>query len=346
VNSPSTERAHKVLVTGAGGFIGSHLVADQLRRGRRVVALDLDLGRLDSLKSGDKRLQRIEADIGDPETLEHATAGVDVVYHLAAAHLGANIPEAEFRRVNVEAVRALSEACLGSGVSRLVHCSSVGVHGTLLETPASEDSECRPEIPYEKTKLEGEDVLLEAHRSKGLPVTILRPVWVYGPGCPRTEKLFRSIRKGRFVMGGKGATLRHCVYIRDMIEAFNLAAESSKALGRVLIVGDAGAVEVRQLVAEIASLTNARRPPSVPLSLLHGVGLLAETAFRALGREAPISRRSLKFFTGNTSFQIDRAREVLGYAPRFTISSGLRETNDLLERGEFWRLPLPDAAGS
>jgi nucleoside-diphosphate-sugar epimerase len=346
VSSPANPWTRRVLVTGAGGFIGSHLVADQLRRGHRVVALDLDLDRLDALPSAGERLERIEADIGDSETVKQATADVDIVYHLAAAHLGASIPESEFRRVNVEAVLNLAQACLRAGVTRLVHCSSVGVYGTLSETPANEDSECRPEIPYEKTKLEGEEVLLEAHRSNGLPVTILRPVWVYGPGCPRTEKLFRSIRKGRFVTGGKGATLRHCVYIRDMIEAFDLAADSTAALGQVLIVGDAGAIEVRRLVAEIASLTNARRPPSVPLPVLYSLGLAAEMAFRVLGREAPISRRSLKFFTGNTSFRIDRARAVLGFEPAFTITTGLKETNDLLQRGEFWRLPLPDMAGS
>jgi nucleoside-diphosphate-sugar epimerase len=333
------------VVTGAGGFIGSHLVVDQLRRGYSVVALDLDLGKIEQFNETG-RVKCIEADVADPVVQRQAAEDADVVFHLAAAHLGANIPEAEYRRVNVEAARTLAETCLQAGVRRLVHCSSVGVFGRLVKTPANEASECRPELPYEKTKLEGERVLLDAHGSSGLPVTILRPVWVYGPGCPRTEKLFRSIRKGRFVMGGKGTTLRHCIYIRDMIEALNLAAESERAVGQVVIVGDAGAVEIRQLVAEISSLTHGRRPPSVPLPVLYGAGLVAEKLFGALGREAPLSRRSLRFFTGNTSFEIDRAREVLGYTPRFTLSNGLRETNDLLERGEFWRLPLPDPAGS
>jgi nucleoside-diphosphate-sugar epimerase len=305
------------VVTGAGGFIGSHLVVDQLRRGYSVVALDLDLGKIEQFNETG-RVKCIEADVADPVVQRQAAEDADVVFHLAAAHLGANIPEAEYRRVNVEAARTLAETCLQAGVRRLVHCSSVGVFGRLVKTPANEASECRPELPYEKTKLEGERVLLDAHGSSGLPVTILRPVWVYGPGCPRTEK----------------------------IEALNLAAESERAVGQVVIVGDAGAVEIRQLVAEISSLTHGRRPPSVPLPVLYGAGLVAEKLFGALGREAPLSRRSLRFFTGNTSFEIDRAREVLGYTPRFTLSNGLRETNDLLERGEFWRLPLPDPAGS
>jgi len=122
-------------------------------------------------------------------------------------------------------------------------------------TAATEISPLHPEIPYEQTKLAGERALLRAHADTGLPVIVLRPAWVYGPGCERTEKLFRSIAGGRFVVSGKRDSMRHCIYIRDMVEAFELAAHAGQAVGEVFIVGDEKAVPVSTLVDEITRLT-------------------------------------------------------------------------------------------
>ena len=179
---------------------------------------------------------------------------------------------------------------------------------------------------------------------RGFPAVVLRPAWVYGPGCGRTEKLFRTLRKGTFVMAGKGHTLRHCVYIRDMLDAYELAAHTDGAVGQVMIIGDAGAVPVRELVDRIAELVGGRRPPSLPRFALMGAGLAAELLFKPLGKEPPVSRRSLKFFTGNWSFDISRARRVLGYEPRYDLAAGLAETHRILEGG--WdRVPLPAPTG-
>ncbi len=333
----------KVLITGAGGFIGSHLVADQLGRGRRVIALDLHTERLHPLLSA-AGLELLSGDVADEELQRRALEGVDTVFHLAAAHLSVKARAGEFARVNVEAVRRLVAASRRCGVRRFVHCSSVGVHGTIVHPPANEDSPCQPQIPYERTKLEGERLVLDAARRTGFPAVVIRPVWVYGPGCPRTEKLFRAIAKGRFVVAGAGGTLRHCVYIRDMLDAFDLAATKDLALSQVLIVGEAEAVTVRRLVDEIARLTGARPPRSAPSALLHAAGWAAELLWKPLGQEPPLSRRTLKFFTGNTAFDIGRARRLLGYEPRYDLRSGLRETHWILS-GDRPPLPLPAPLG-
>ncbi len=331
----------RVLVTGAGGFIGSHLAADQLRRGRTVVALDLHLDRLAPLGAR-ADLHRIEGDVADPAVQARAVRGVDTVFHLAAAHLGASIPEAEFARVNVAGVRTLVDASAAAGVRRFVHCSSVGVYGEVTDPPYDEDSPCRPELAYERTKLAGEAVVLEAARA-GFPGVVLRPAWVYGPGCPRTEKLFRSIGKGRFFLVGKSDTLRHCVYIRDMLDAFELAAQREAATGGVFVIADARAIPVRDLVREIARLTGASMPRTVPRPVFLAGALVLEGAFGLLGKEPPISRRTMRFFSGNTAFDISRAREALGYEPRWDLPHGLAETAEILGRGPF-RVPLPERA--
>ena len=135
----------KALVTGAGGFIGSHLTRALLEAGRSVRALDLNLDRLRHLEaSSDLELQ--SADIGDEVAIVEALAGVGTVFHLAAAHLGASTSEAEFQRVNVDAVRTLIFLASRAGVDRFVHCSSVGVFGQ-IEDPPADESKCGAGYP-------------------------------------------------------------------------------------------------------------------------------------------------------------------------------------------------------
>ncbi|MGB6000449.1 MAG: NAD-dependent epimerase/dehydratase family protein, partial [Thermoanaerobaculia bacterium] len=293
-----------------------------------VTALDIDLERLRQLPTP-AHLELIDGDVTDPEVQRRALEGVGLVFHLAAAHLGVSQSEQAFRRINVGAVEGLVARSRETGVGRFVHCSSVGVYGRIRNPPADEETPCHPELVYERTKLEGESVVLDAMRS-GLPAVILRPVWVYGPGCPRTEKLFRALRKGRFVLAGGGQNLRHCIYVRDMTEAFQRAAAADSAIGQVIVVGDDRAVTVRHLVDEMARLADVRRPKSVPLALLYVAALAAEWGGRVLGREPPISRRTLRFFTANTAFDTGRARALLGFEPRYDLAAGLAETYEQL----------------
>jgi nucleoside-diphosphate-sugar epimerase len=330
----------RVLVTGAGGFIGRHLVADQLERGRDVVALDRDLSSVRHLAAAPLRL--IEGDIRQHDVLAEAVDGVSVVFHLAAAHLSVATPAAEYREVNVDALRSLAAVSEVAGVRRFVHCSTVGVYGRLASVPADEETPCAPQFDYERTKLEGEGILMAAHRASGLPVVVLRPAWVYGPGCPRTDKLLRAVGSGRFVVTGRGRSLRHSVYIRDMLEAFELASTAEGAVGQVILIADDRAHTIRDLVDEVARIEGVRKPFSVPASMLYAAGLTAELVFGLLGREPPLSRRTLRFFSANTSFHTDRARRLLGFTARYSLVAGLEEVARLRHHGSFWSVPIPD----
>ena len=142
----------RVLITGAGGFIGSNLVDDQLARGRAVTAFDINLDRI-AHQRDNPQCKLVTGDVRDSELMEKTVPGHDIVFHLASAHLEVNEGPSYFEDINVNAVRRLIEICQGSDVQRLVHCSSVGVYGPLEKLPADEETECRPEIPYEITKL-------------------------------------------------------------------------------------------------------------------------------------------------------------------------------------------------
>jgi nucleoside-diphosphate-sugar epimerase len=315
-----------VLVTGAGGFIGSHLVEDQLKKGRKVTALDLDFSSLNG-SAAHGQLQKITGDIRNKELMECALARVDVVFHLASAHLSLTTSEKDYWDINVTAAKDLVDLCRTSGVKRFVHCSSVGIYGDVVDAPANEESSCAPDLVYDRTKLAGEQSVTRFYQETGYPISIIRPVWVYGPRCPRTNKLFKSIGRQRFPMVGAGRNLRHCIYISDLIDAFELCATRDEAVGQTFIFGDEAAVTVAQLVNEIALVMNVAPPKvKIPLKLARPLCSITESVFRVVGREPPLSKRTLEFFTRNTNFDITKAKRLLDFVPRVKLHDGLTRT--------------------
>lgn len=316
----------RILVTGAGGFIGSHLVDDQLARGREVTALDLALDRLEHQK-GNSRCNLVQGDIRDAALLESVVPGHEVVFHLASAHLEVNKPEAYFEEVNVDAVGNLVEICRENRVGRFVHCSSVGVFGSLERLPATESTECNPDIAYERTKLAGEDVV---RRTAGtLDYVILRPAWVYGPRCNRTLKLLQAVKRKKFIKVGYKKTYRHPIFISDMLAAFENAARVPDASGQTLIIGADEAVLLDELIEEVQNAVGTKvRPITVPLFVMYPACFAAEVVWGAMGKEPPFSRRSLKFFTESSAFDISKAREILKFSPRVGLAEGLAATAD------------------
>jgi nucleoside-diphosphate-sugar epimerase len=326
----------RILVTGAGGFIGTHLVSDQLKRGRYVTAVDLNLGTLTSL-TDHPRLKLLQGDFTDRALIKPHLVDIDVCFHLASVHLEIGVSEEHFWAINVAGTRDFVERCHRAGVERFVHCSSVGVYGSLKNPPADESYECHPDTEYERSKLAGEIEVLEYAQKNGYPVVVIRPAWVYGPGCPRTRKLFGAIKKGRFFFVGDGQSLRHPIYIDDMLEAFEVAATNPCALGEIFIIAGPQAVTLRELAREIASCLDVA-PPSLRLpEVLIWPGLVMfEFTARILKTQVPYSRRSLKFYTGNTSFDTRKATEELGFYPKISLEEGVRRTYEWMnEVGSF-----------
>jgi dihydroflavonol-4-reductase len=320
-----------VLITGGGGFIGSHLVEDQLRRGRTVTAFDLDLSALQQW-SDHPQLRLIEGDIRHKALVQQALAGIDRVFHLASAHLSLITSEQGYWDVNVRAAEELVQLAHMAGVKRFIHCSSVGIYGNIINPPANEESPCHPELVYEQTKLAGEQALCRFYDRTGYPLSIVRPVWVYGPRCPRTAKLFRAIRKRHFVMVGDGRTQRHCVYISDLVDGLNLCAERDEAIGQTFIIGDDSAVTVQQLVEEIAAIMQVPPPwLGVPVGVMAPICRIVEAVWTMCGKEPPLSQRSLRFFTSNTSCDITKAKTILQFSPRVSLKEGLQRTYESLQ---------------
>jgi len=316
----------RVLITGAGGFIGSHLVDSQLEHGHHVRAVDLHLDLL-SHQAAHPRLQVIRGDITEKDIVQKLVEGIDVVYHLASAHLDVNLSDEHYCRVNVDATLSLLEAAKQLGVKRFVHCSSVGVIGDVENPPADETTECHPVNIYERTKLEGERAALDFARRTGFSVVVVRPAWVYGPRCPRTAKLFRTISKGRFPIFGGGKNMRHPVYISDAIRGLELCAETPNIDGEVFIIAGEVPMESRELVSVISQELNVRMQKIyLPIFLGQGAGLALELASKLIGRQPQFSRRSMDFFLKHNAYNISQAQCRLNYQPQVDLRSGIQKT--------------------
>ncbi|MGA7672245.1 MAG: NAD-dependent epimerase/dehydratase family protein [Nitrolancea sp.] len=314
----------KVVVTGAGGFVGSHLVESQARAGHDVRALDLRTRSIEHL-SGSPNVEILAGDLTDSDFLQSALEGADIVYHLASIHLEISVPDETYWRVNVEGVRNLLKMCHAAGVDRVVHCSSIGVYGsTPEEFPSNEDSPCHPQSIYERTKFEGERVVREVVAETGLPVTIVRPGWVYGPRCPRTLKLFKAIRSGRFLLVGDGQAVRQPVYVEDIVRALEHAGQSPCAVGETFVIAGPKAVTIKELTTAIARALG--KPPvrlQAPYPVVWPAALGAELLGKVIGKEPPISRRSLKFFDGNAAFDLSKAERLIDFKPLTDLDEGL-----------------------
>lgn len=316
----------KVLITGAGGFIGSHLADSQLEKGFDVRAVDLRLNLLKHLENH-PRLEAIPGDITNEKLVRQWVEGVDVVYHLASAHLDVSLSDAHYRHVNVDATACLVDAAMRADVRRFVHCSSVGVIGDVEQPPADETTDCHPANIYERTKLEGERAALDFSRRTGFPVVVMRPAWVYGPRCPRTARLVRTISRGRFPIFGGGRNLRHPVYISDAIRGLELCAETPNVDGEVFIIAGETPVESRELVNVISRGLNVRMQKiDLPIFLGQWGGLALELLFRPLGKQPPFSRRSMDFFLKHNAYSITKAKRRLGFRPQVDLQTGIRLT--------------------
>jgi nucleoside-diphosphate-sugar epimerase len=324
----------RALVTGATGFTGGYLTRWLPKQGDVVRALVRDPARADDL-SGDG-VEVVKGDLTDAASLRRAAEGVDVIYNIAALYRTAGLPAATYRAVNAEGVGAVIEAAAAAGVRRVVHCSTVGVHGHIVGPPANEDAPLKPGDVYQETKLEGERIGREAAARTGVELVITRPSGIYGPGDRRLFKLFGKIAQRRFVLLGNGEIFYHLTFVEDLCAGFRLCATVPSAAGRTFILAGTEIPTLRQVMDLTAEVAHVPRPslrfPVWPVWL---AGAACEAVFTPFGLSPPLYRRRVDFFTKSRAFDTSRARSELGFNPTIDLREGIGRTLGWY-RGQHW----------
>lgn len=317
----------KLLVTGGTGFTGYNLIKNLAQNNEVEIRT---IARSEEKAKKLRKFKNVEiliGDLKDNDLVYKSIKNVDKVFHIAALFREARYPDSEYWKVNVEATKNLLEASLKNNIKRFIHCSTIGVLGDVKEIPANEQTPYNPGDIYQITKTEGEKLALKYYRDYGLNVTVIRPCAIYGPGDMRLYKIFKNIKKRRFLIVGKGNVYYHPVYIDNLIQGFILASENKNAIGEIFIIGDEKYYMLEDLLKIIADEVGAPPPkikvPAKPVQLL---STIVEKTFVALKKEPPIYRRRVDFFTKSRAFDISKAKRILGYKPTVDFPTGVHLT--------------------
>jgi dihydroflavonol-4-reductase len=326
MGSAVQHREETVLVTGATGFTGGQLARTLKQRGYGVRALVRNPASAGQLV--DQGIEIVAGDLINAKDVSRAAEGCHGIYHIAALYRSAQFPDSVYHDVNVNGTRHVLDAACEHQVRRVVHCSTVGVHGEIKTIPADEEAPIDPGDVYQQSKLEGELLAQEAFRG-GLPGSICRPVGIYGPGDTRFLKLFKTIASGTFRMFGSGAVSYHLTYIDDLVDGIMRCGERPQALGQTYILAGPRYTTIAELAQLVAEAVGRPSPKGHwPMWPLESAASVCETICRPLGINPPLHHRRLDFFLKDRAFSSEKAKRELGYEPVVDLREGLGLTAD------------------
>jgi dihydroflavonol-4-reductase len=315
----------KVLVTGANGFVGSHLVEGLLDKGYQVRCLVRKTSNLRWLSG--LNVEYVYGDVAEKISLKGAVKDVDLVYH--SAGLTKAKTREEYFKANAEGTKNLVEACLEENpkLQRLVYISSQAAVGPGDdERPLNETAPCRPVTYYGESKLEGERIVLK--HADQLPVTIIRPPAVYGPRDTDMLGFFKVVNKGFRIAFGRGESFVSLVYVKDLVDGIILASENLKAIGQIYFIADDEVYSWTQAFKIIAKVLNKKTIPlRIPKSLVFFLAFLSENFSRLLGRTATFNVQKVKEITRRFwGLDVSKAKAELGFSAKYDLERGAEET--------------------
>ena len=323
----------RALVTGACGFVGSHMVELLLSRGYSVLATDKKLTGVSNTSNVEFRV----SDITDRETLKPLFDGIDLVFHIAGL-FDYWAPYEQLHKVNAGGTRNLCEVALDYDIESVVVWSSGSVYGVPDEIPARETTPLNPFNSYEKSKVEEEQVALEFYEQNGLPVVILRPASIYGPRSRYgTAVLFFLLARGQLpAIPSDGRSRPATVHVKDVVGAAEYLAGKETAIGQAFNVADDSRYSVEDLLLAVAQMLGVRIYKfHIPILVLSLVAQLSEWQARLKGTRPRIEKESIRYLTYDSL--IDNSKiKAAGYELLYPDAmTGLRETIEWYKR-EGW----------
>lgn len=322
------------LVTGATGFVGSHVVEALIQRGdavRTIARAGSDTALLDKLG-----VAIVRGDLTDPVAVQQAVAGVDIVIH-CGAKVGDWGQVEEYRKVNVEGLRLLLDAAKGPALRRFVLISSLGVYAARHHY-GTDETEPLPQHHidgYTQSKVEAETLALEYHRKDGVPVAILRPGFIYGPRDRSVlPRIVSRLKERSIIYIARGRYALNTTSVSNLVDAILLAVDHPAAVGEVFNITDGEFVSKRRFFEAVADGVGAPRGRgTLPVWLARFIANWRESVFRRKNKPHPprLTQAQLKFAGLNLDFSIAKARMKLGYTPRVSFDDGMKRAIEWFE---------------
>jgi len=315
----------KTLVTGANGFVGSHLVKGLLDRGYQVRCLVRETSNLKWLSG--LKVEYVYGDISEKNSLREAVRNVDTIIH--SAGLTKAKTKDEYFKANAEGTRNLMEVCLeeNPNLQRFIYISSQAAAGPGEdERPKDETAISQPVSHYGESKLEGE--MIVSDYSSKLPVTIIRPPAVYGPRDTDMLGFFKVVNIGFRISFGKGESYISLVYVKDLVDGIILAAENPKAVDQTYFIAEDRVYSWREAFNIIAGVLNKKTVPiRIPKSIVFLLAFLSENLYRLIGKTPAFNTQKAKEITQRYwGLNVSKAKTELGFIPRFPLDKGAAET--------------------
>lgn len=322
----------KILITGADGFIGSHLVELLLKENISPHNLRLFIEE----KSSSTNLPNlpfdiVKGDIRDKKIVTKAMEGVTTIFHLAAITSFASDTYDDYKAINVEGTQHLLDACKGKNIQKFVLFSSIAVFGLPAWTGDIRNwDETHPKTfsdIYGKSKWEAEERVIEAHKKWKIPYTIVRPSSVYGPRDKgQLYGLYKTIKNRQFFMIGSGENKMHFVFVKDLVKGVR-QAQLSKSKASDYILAGKEPVAFKDVVKFVAQSINAPLPRfGVGKNVALMLSYVMDSLGKFIGVKSPLFPSRVKVMTTNYYYKIDKARKEINYNPKTSFEEGSKIT--------------------
>jgi len=319
----------RILVTGGAGFLGSGLV-ERLRSAGEPVRLLLRRPPRSGSPADPERaggaISIVYGSLGQTDIVDAAMQGIELVYHLGAATQGG---PAEFEQATIWGTRNVIDACMKHGVKRLVYVSSLSVMdhvGHHTGDPVREDSPLEP-FPvrrslYTQSKFEAEEMVLQARKERGLPVVVLRPGKLFGPGAERSAPNGVINFAGWWIVAGSGSRSVPFVFLEDVVDGLMEAAVRPDAVGEIINLVDTTPLDQNEYIRH----SQPARLVRIPVLVLMTGAWMVELLGLILRRKPPVTRYNIRSLKPLYPFDVSQAERVLGWRPRVGTREGLRRT--------------------
>src|SRR5438132_8170513 len=324
----------KVLITGATGLLGGHLLQELQQRGEQIRALVLPAENAEKLIA--QGVEVVRGDVTDAGTLAPAVKDIEIIFHLAGM-MGVNRPLAEYRLVNVTGSENLYRAAQAAGVRRFVHTSSHTVYGLGYGRFLTEKDALRPDPdPYSITKAEGDRLIRRLMLNGGMETVILRPGTFFGPGDRlHFGRMAQRMKNGKGVIIGRGDNALPFCYVTDVAQGFLLAAYPEKAPGHVYNISNDRPLTQQEMFNAIADAVDGVRPTRhLPYLPIYYGSIVAEKVVARVTRTKPIvTQLGAMMFGSDNRHSVEKARRELGYEPKVDLRTGIASAAEWFNAG-------------